>query len=51
MLGMFADATFNQNIKSWTTSSLTNMNEMFIRDTFNQYIGNWNTSNVTNMEL
>ena len=40
---------FNQNIGSWNTSSVANMNAMFYNATFNQDIGSWNTSSVTDM--
>ena len=43
-------STFNQNIGSWNTSNVTNMDSMFYyASAFNQNIGNWNTSNVTEM--
>ncbi len=42
--------SFNQNISSWDTSNVTNMQDMFwgVSD-FNQDIGSWNVSKVTNM--
>jgi surface protein len=45
---------FNQNISSWDTSNVTNMNSMFYSNSsydnpFNQPIGSWNTAKVTDM--
>jgi surface protein len=38
------------NINSWNTSNVTNMNSTFAgANSFNQPINNWNTSNVTDM--
>jgi surface protein len=42
--------TFNENISSWNTFNVTNMNNMFKNSAaFNQDIGAWNTSKVTDM--
>ena len=48
---MFRDAgAFNQDIRNWDVSNVTEMRYMFNEASlFNQDIGNWDTSNVTDM--
>ncbi|AJK51324.1 hypothetical protein MCCG_0347 [Mycoplasma capricolum subsp. capripneumoniae 87001] len=44
-------ADFNQDISSWNTSNVKNMQSMFSwASLFNQNISNWDTSNVLNMK-
>eukprot|EP01122_Echinamoeba_exundans_P009750 TRINITY_DN350_c0_g1_i3.p2 TRINITY_DN350_c0_g1~~TRINITY_DN350_c0_g1_i3.p2 ORF type:complete len:148 (-),score=18.62 TRINITY_DN350_c0_g1_i3:404-820(-) len=51
MSGMFRGASsFNQSLKLWNVSKVTNMSVMFGgAPSFNQPLGSWNVSNVTNM--
>ena len=43
-------AAFNQDIGSWNTAQVTDMNDMFDHaSAFNQDIGSWNTEKVTSM--
>ena len=47
---MFRYRVFNRSIKSWDTSNVRNMSEMFSgTNNFNQDITSWNTGNVRNM--
>jgi surface protein len=47
---IFANSPFNQQIDSWNTANVTNMERMFAEvSEFNPNIGGWNTANVTNM--
>ncbi|MEZ0005649.1 surface protein [Flavobacterium sp. 28YEA47A] len=52
MSGMFAGCnklTGPDNIGSWNTANVTNMNFTFAALVFNQDISSWNTANVTDM--
>jgi surface protein len=51
MFGMFQlAASFNGDLSSWNTASITNMSEMFKNSTaFNGDISTWDTSSVTEM--
>lgn len=46
------DASLNQNLSSWNTSTITNMYGMFQSTmSFNQPLDTWNTSRVTDMSV
>ena len=53
LFGGFSDVglyDFNENIRDWNVSNVTNMMGMFFKSSaFNQLIDKWDVSNVTNM--
>ena len=52
MIYVFSASAFNQDIGSWNTAQVTDMEAMFYSaSAFNQDIGSWNTAQVTDMEL
>ena len=51
MSGLFKNKNYDDDIKHWDTSNVTDMSEMFMENSiFNQVIGGWDTSSVTNMD-
>ena len=42
-------STFNEDIRGWDVSKVTNMVAMFQGSAFNRAIGSWDVSKVTNM--
>ena len=47
---MFAATAFNQDIRGWDVSNVTNMRGMFWNaGAFNQHLNDWDVSNVTDM--
>ena len=48
MYAMFNASSFNQDVSSWNTAKVMDMNSMFLHaSSFNQDISSWNTAAVT----
>ncbi|MBK7042145.1 MAG: BspA family leucine-rich repeat surface protein [Bacteroidetes bacterium] len=46
---MFSMTAFNQNIGSWNTGNVIDMNHTFYSSNFNQYINLWDTHSAKYM--
>ena len=49
LYAVFDASVYNQDLKEWDVSNVTNMEFMFANSKFNKVLNDWDVSNVTNM--